>query len=120
MKRDMDLVRWILLHVEAMDPDGSTLFAYPDAYDSDAVYGHVRLLESAGYVTANYTAGNPPGIHSMMLTWAGNDLLDSIRDDSVWSEVKKKLGAVGGSASLEVLKALAGEVVRGKLGLPEG
>ena len=120
MKRDMDLVRWILLHVEAMDPDGTTLFAYPDAYDSDATYEHVRLLESAGYVTANYEMGNPPGIHGMMLTWVGHDLVDSIRDESIWSEIKNKISSVSGSVSIDVLKALAAQAVRSKFGLPEG
>ena len=61
----------------------------------------------------------PSTYHVSGLTWAGHDFLDSIRDESVWSAVKKKLTAVGGSASIDVLKALVTQVVKGKLGLTE-
>ena len=37
----------------------------------------------------------------------------------MWSAVKMKLAAVGGSASIDVLKELATQVVKGKLGLAE-
>ena len=39
--------------------------------------------------------------------------------ESVWSAVKKKLAAVGGSTSIDVLKALVTQVVKGELGLTE-
>lgn len=51
-------------------------------------------------------------------TWAGYDLLDSIRDESVWAKVRERIGNVGGSVSIDVLKAVAIQVVKDRLGLP--
>jgi hypothetical protein len=53
------------------------------------------------------------------LTWDGHEFLDSIRDDSVWSAVKKRLAPIGGSVSIGVLRAVAVEVVKSRLGLSD-
>ena len=115
----MDLVRDILLRIEEWIPTkdeiGMTFAKGPIA---DPVFHHVGLILDAGFVRAVFMAA-PSAYHVSGLTWAGHDFLDSIRDESVWSAVKKKLTAVGGSASIDVLKALVTQVVKGKLGLTE-
>jgi len=52
------------------------------------------------------------------LTWAGHDFLDAARNDTVWNSAKEKLISVGGSASLEILKALLVQTAKQLLGLP--
>ena len=122
MKRDMDLIRAILLEVEAMDFSGTGEIPELelDGWDGHLVYGHARLLRNAAYLDVTFTAGSPPGMHVIGLTWQGHELLDSIRDDGVWAAVKAKVAKVGGSVALELLKPLAVQVVREGLGLTDG
>ncbi len=115
----MDLVRDILLRIEEWSPTKDELsLIFDQGPIADPVFHHVGLILDAGFVRAVFMAA-PSAYHVSGLTWAGHDFLDSIRDESVWSAVKKKLTAVGGSASIDVLKALVTQVVKGKLGLTE-
>ena len=51
------------------------------------------------------------------LTWEGNDFLDSVESDTVWSKVKARLAENVGSASFDVIKAVAKSVLLTQLGL---
>ena len=44
------------------------------------------------------------------LTWQGHEFLDTITNQTVWNRVMSKLQDKGGSASFEVVKALAIEI----------
>ena len=117
MKRDMDLVRAILFAVEAMDSQGVLSELTLDDWHEDVVLQHAHLLRSAGFLNAFVTGGSPTRMHVVGLTWQGHELIDSIRDEGIWGSVKAKLGKVGGSASVDVLKALAIETAKELLGL---
>lgn len=117
MKRDMDLVREILLEAEAHDPDGTIPELELDEWSPEMVFEHVLLLRNAGFVEAALSQ-ETSCIHR--ITWEGYELLDSIRDATVWAKVKRSLGKVGGSASLEVVKALAIAATKEQLGLQVG
>ena len=41
------------------------------------------------------------------LTWVGNDFLDAVRSDTIWSHVKRRVATTVGTVSFETLKALA-------------
>ena len=114
----MDLIREILLEVESM---GVVVSEVPQlkvkGHDGHVVYGHARLLKSAGFLNVEFSSGSPPQIHVLGLTWEGHELLDSIRDDGVWSAVKAKVAKVGGSVAVELLKPLALQIVKDRLGL---
>lgn len=51
------------------------------------------------------------------LTWEGNDFLDSVESDAVWSKVKARLAENVESASFDVIKAVAKSVLLTQLGL---
>ena len=114
MKRDMDLIREILLQVEARENPNSWKVEKVEieGRDNQEIDGHVHLLLEAGFVGAT-SAGGPVN----RLTWEGHELLDSICDPTVWATVTEKLKEVGGAASLEVVRALAVGVVKDQLGL---
>jgi len=121
VKRDMDLIREILLAVEGADAGASSpLRLELPEWDGHVVYQHARILNDAGYMHASFANGSPPGIHVLGLTWEGHDLIDSIRDNGVWSSVKAKVAEAGGSVPLEVLKAIAVMAIKKKLGMPDG
>jgi hypothetical protein len=79
MKRNMNLIKEILLEVEAT-PCGISWFLVPfiekREYPEDEVNFHFGLLFKANFIEKN--RGGAEGISC--LTWSGYELLDSIRD----------------------------------------
>ena len=110
MRRDMDVVREVLLEVESHC--GNRSLAYGKEDDGVKAY-HAMLLREAGYIQASGTLGGT--VLARRLTWEGHELLDNIRDDGVWSNVKQQLGKVSGSASLEIVKTIAAHAVKESL-----
>lgn len=45
--------------------------------------------------------------HAFRLTSQGHDYLDAIRDQGIWAKTKDVVAKTGGSATLEIVKALA-------------
>ena len=102
MKRDWDKVRELLLFVEENDSADLTKC-------DDITKQHGQLLLEEGYVENLSPIG---GVVLGRLKWKGHDLIDSIRDDSVWKETKSRLAKVSGTASLEIVKAVAQVVIK--------
>jgi hypothetical protein len=114
MKRDMDLVRKIMLAVEASDrPLDSSLIRIA-GYTGESITEHMRLLNEAGLIEgiSAYSVEHRLKWIELRLTWSGHDFLDAARNESVWTEtiaeVRKKTGAV----PFEVLKGLLMESAR--------
>ena len=121
MKLDMDLMRQILLAVEA-DPC-PVLPGVPEVidYPSGHVIEHVRLAVDAGYLTAQ-DAGtmSGPDFVALRLTWAGHEFLEKIRDPEIWRQTKAGAAKVG-SLPFSLLGELAIGFLKKKaadLGLP--
>ena len=81
MKRDWDKVRELLLFVEENDSADLTKC-------DDTTKQHGKLLLEEGYVENLSPIG---GVVLGRLKWEGHDLIDSIRDESVWKETKSRL-----------------------------
>ena len=118
MKRDMELVRQIVLAVRETD---KILKELPDVGPREFAE-HVHLLREAGLVDAAVEA--PPGrtaTRAMVfrLTWAGHDFADSIVDDSVWAAAREKVLEPAASWSFGVLTEFLKYEVKRRLGLPE-
>lgn len=111
MKRDMDLVRCILLHVERHEEDSAPMQLRIETHTEEEVSYHVRLLAQANYIDAMCAKGVVAAVWKPMgFTWKGHELLDDIRDEAVWARVKELVNDKGGSASLAVLHQLAADV----------
>ncbi len=121
MKRDLELIRAILLQIEAADSAkeriGTESFLNLNA-DRNVIAFHLDLLVDAGFIEGIPVTAI--GIHDFYverLTFAGCDYLDAVRDDSVWKSTNERLKAVGSSAALEVVKGVANAVARSALGI---
>ena len=122
MKRDLDLVRDILLKSETYNDNPPM---YPESFsdlnsNQDVINYHLLLLHQAGFIDAYdvSTLGRRYKQYAVQnLTFAGCDYLDSVRDKDIWDTVKSKLQSVGSSATIEVVKALANSVIQQQLGL---
>jgi hypothetical protein len=110
MKRDLDLMREILLTIEASNgPVYLPLPADPPRPPGDVAL-QVQLLKDAGYIQAEFS----PIRESLdivgaiiRMTNSGYDYLDTVRNPKVWNETKSVLEKIGGSAALEVVKEIA-------------
>jgi hypothetical protein len=121
MIRDFDLIRRILLEVQAQ-PAGTRAFQLylPGEYDQDTVTEHVMLLIDAGLLEGG-ELGGISGINIVniqRLTWAGHDFIDAAKDETLWAKAKttvlKPALAITFDALLQWLKAEA----KTRLGIP--
>ena len=118
MKRDMELVRELLLEVEKQEPNTikQEVEYEDDKWTGEEVMGHLNLLNNRNLIAGTVIA-EEYCIALEGLTWEGHDFLDSIRDEGVWKKVKSKLATVGGGATLEIVKTLGVKYAKEKLGL---
>ena len=110
MKRDMDLVRLILLKIEEEYKSTALINLSINGYDKDTVAYHCNILHEAGFVS-NYNASyaeNELYIFSVgALTWDGNDYLDKIRDNSTWKKIKDIIAQKGLPLVVETIKTVS-------------
>lgn len=122
MKRDMDLMRQILLRIEErsdVPPRTMTLDSFMDMKKSSyEISMHLDLLYEAGMIEVMDIAivGDLKDFTIERLTLAGYEYLDAIRNYQVWDRVKRTINLVGG-ATLDIIKQLAVKELSKELGL---
>ncbi len=96
MKRDIDLIRNILLDIESHN-DLISIYIEPNKeYNgingSDLLF-HINLLCDENYIIAdiNYILSGGAEVKIARLTNQGCDFLDSIRDDSAFGKLKAEM-----------------------------
>lgn len=124
MKLDQDLVREILLAVEASDHSPYTTMALAfEAWIPQEVSYHVMLLHEAGLVKGkdvSVLADTFPVWEPMRLTHNGHEFLETVRDSEVWRRTKngaEKAGVAGFSVLLDLGKAYGKQVLKERLGI---
>lgn len=125
MKRDMELVRLILLEVEKSDRayvDIETMAC--DQYPLAVIGYHVELMAAHGLLDANVSkafGGVVVGGTVKALTWEGCDYLDAIRDEGVWRRTKKAVSEAVGDTTLATIKETASmvaiQLIKANLGI---
>ncbi len=124
MKRDMELIRKLLLYVEEHGKytglrDNDIVI---DGYTPEQIGYNLWLLHDGRYIGIIDLRCDHDTYYRCIvtnITWDGHELLDTIRDDGVWKKTKERLAPVG-SVGIEVLKAVAVSVAKGMLGLGGG
>ena len=112
MKRDLDLIRKILLEVESCDDPGGirdSMGINIKGYSTALTNYHVGLVIDAGWVTGtslNTLESSSKFYFNLNLTNTGHEFLDNAKNESVWQTVKKDLGSKWGSVSFSVLQTL--------------
>jgi hypothetical protein len=120
MKRDLDLIRTILLTIED-HPHGYAPDLTINGHSKEEVGYHAYLLINAGLAEGENMGGfsSPsPEAQIYKLTWAGHEFAEAARDDTRW---KKAMGIVkdkGGSVTMDVLKDLLTSLMKAAIGLP--
>jgi hypothetical protein len=118
MKRDLDLIRLILLEVEKNDNYQRPVDIEAEGYSPEQVAYHVMLLGEAGYLTlSNKQHLRGFGVSPKSLTWAGHEFLDATRNGKIWHQLKARLKDQGIDAPLAVVQQLALKLVSQAFGL---
>ena len=114
MKRDMDLIRTILLKIEEQgDPQLRRVPTIQGA-DEHTVRSHVGLLLDAGLVRAiDASTYSSRDYLEIGLTWEGHEFLDNIRDPEIWRKTKSGAKKVG-SFSIGILAEIARAAITAK------
>lgn len=114
MKRDMDLIRKILLKVESTV--GNTIVYNPEieGYSYEQVTYHCSILYEGGYISKYGKLEGSGEIEEFgvgRLTWEGHDLLDKIRSDTVWNKTKETIINQGLPMVVDVVKDISTSVI---------
>jgi Hypothetical protein (DUF2513) len=112
MKRDLDLVRDILLAIERDEKmDGLHWFIFDGPEDLgigncpvEKLSYTIGLMAQAGFLKTAAGSTLMPAISG--LTWERHDFLGAIRDDKIWAKTKQGALAAGGF-TFDLLKDLA-------------
>jgi hypothetical protein len=118
MKRDMDLVRVMLLAIEE-SPHGFAPKIEISGYTQEQIGYHATLLKEAGLAEGIETTtmgSQSPELMITRLTWLGHDFLDNARENQTWNQAKDMIKTIG-SASLQVWASVLTMIISKKLGI---
>ncbi len=114
MKRDMDLIRLLLMDAEDE--------AYVDlsAYSKKQILYHQSLLVDSQLCQGTVSRsgqGEVLEVHIAQLNWQGHDFLDAARNESVWRKVKEKIVLAGGGMTIGIVTQMLKKELTDRLGL---
>lgn len=104
MRRDMDLIRDLLLKLEALEvrPSAVLLLGGQDkevlseGKTPEEIDYHLSLIYEAGFISAPSFSSLDGRIPFQRLSWQGHEFVDVIRDPAVWKKTKEGATTIGG------------------------
>lgn len=117
MKRDMSLIREILLVCEQAHGVIDITDMGTTQEDKDLVAYHTELLIDAGYIIGKVTKGSSGyavRAYIQRMTWQGTELLEKMKNETVFKAALKKLLTSCGVVTIGMLEKAA-EQELGKL-----
>ena len=118
MKRDMNIIRLLLLQQESGESPPEL-----EKYDTQLVVYNSALMIEAGLIKGviiEDVNGHPTASSIIRMTWEGHDFLDSTRDPSVWEKAKSSVLKPGVSWSFSILTEVLKAEAKRQLGLVTG
>lgn len=117
MRRDMELVRYILITVGDADGPVDMLSRLPEGITAQVMGYHVELLAAHGLIDADPPKKDMCGDYLYItvngLTWDGEDWLESTQDHRVWTKAKEVIAKSAGSVTFQVIKDTCSLVAMG-------
>lgn len=123
MKRDMELIRKIVLAVEDHEHGYAPNPLKIEGYTSEQIEYHAYILVQGGLAEGSFTSdmrSSSPTAHIKNLTWEGHEFAASAREDSTWHKVKAQVKSQGkqlSSMPLDIIKALLVLTLKSEFGL---
>jgi len=120
MKRDMDLIRKILLVVESEVHGFAPEKLEIDGYTQEQIEYHAVLLGEAGLAEVvdmtTYADKSPQG-KIIRLTWLGHEFVDSARENQVWNQAKDLIINKVGGATIQIWMLVLAGYIKTTLGI---
>ena len=115
MKRDMNLIRLLLLETEGEEPK-------PDlsSYTEEQQVYHASLLIEAGLVHGRIncdTTGQPVNTVILRPTWGGHEFLDAARNHTIWHKASDRIKNSGVDVTISLMKDILNQLLKQSLGL---
>ena len=122
MKRDIDLIRKLLLYLEEKPDDKMVKDLELDDYLKDEVQYHFILMDQAGLLrcersVSSSTSDRVIRVYPFSLTWQGHEFLEASRNDTFWNKAKEIVKTKSGALSVDVVKALLIKLAKESVGL---
>jgi hypothetical protein len=105
MERNFNLVRQILLEIEAA-PTGIKKVTC-EGFDEATIFEHIDIMIEAKLLDGDITRMLSSNSYSVRkITWQGHDFLANARNDTIWKKVMTEVKEKGIPVSLAVLNEL--------------
>ena len=119
MRRDMSLIRLILLEMENRSEEGEGEPILIDGYSDQIIAYHIMLLAEADLIHA-VDMSSKGGRHwaPITLTWQGHEFLNASRNESTWKKALSTVTSKTGGVAFEILMAYLVSLAKQQLGLP--
>ena len=117
MKRDLDLIRAILLDIESKPRSELLGRSFQiDGVGADEFSEAITLMLERGLIEGATLRPLKGAIQiaNVRITWSGHDFLDSVRDEEIWEKTKEGAVAAGGF-TFDLIKALAKGLIKRKI-----
>lgn len=121
MKKNWTIIREILLKLEAANTANTVLDAknLPPHPEQEVAY-NMRLLVEAGYIKGNIRdtsdgTGHIGAALATSLTDRGHQLLDTIRNDTVWNKVQETFKTKGLDMTFDLVTAAGKRIMENLL-----
>ena len=120
MKRDMELIRKLILQIED-SPNGSAPSQLQiEGYTAEQIGYHAYLLVDSGLaVGSDVTNSGSSGPEYLIsyLTWAGHDFADACRNETTWKKATAIVKEKAGGVTFDVFKQLLVSLLKHAVGL---
>jgi hypothetical protein len=121
MRRDLELIRKMILAIEDAPSGWAPHPLQVEGYSDTQVGYHAYLLIDAGLASGQDTTDSGsagPEAFISRLTWAGHEFADASRDETRWKNATGVVREKAGTVTLAVLTQLLVSLMKGSLGIP--
>lgn len=116
MKRDMDIIRKIVLALR----DSDTVISKVEGIPDNDYLVHAQLIIEAGLAEGKIAKSGqnfaiPGHVMLVRLTWTGQDFADAIQDDNLWNKAKEHVIKPTASWTFDILLKYLGGLIAGNI-----
>ena len=111
MKRDIDLIRQILLELEEKGAYTNWMDIDIEDYSPEQIDYHLELMVEAGLISVRTSEKEYSRQLPLRLTWEGHEFLDAVRNEPQWHKVKESI-KLGNNVPFHVIETLLFELAK--------
>ncbi|MCD4719576.1 MAG: DUF2513 domain-containing protein [Desulfobacula sp.] len=121
MKRDLDLIRKLLIYLEEKPDDKIVQDLEIEGYTNREVQYHFILMNEAGLIrcekSISSTSDRIIRVYPNGLTWQGHEFFEASRNDTFWKKAKELVKSKSGALQFDVIKAVLISMAKESVGL---